>query len=721
MISNFKLMAVVAVLATASSLSLASAELCDFDAVTKNAFDKWDVNEDGRLSINGDEVVYVLTAWGFNLDIAERKNVQDKLQSIDVNADGEVDYNEFQDHARSIASDEEKAAVKECKPHRGATHTHTLHKRRMQEKKQRERNLLAETPIPGLTFDKVALQDESGYKLRQLTAFSSTELKAMVKNFVENKIKPVMNGLKDVSKNIMREIMCGGQNCDSGLEGLIDLIGDHLGALFSYLSGLLLKLVDSIIPSFRIIQSLQVSAGLEAGVNKNGIASSAGAGGLAKADLLVMALVVPGAKSDVNEWLQDKIGFGMMPASVISYFSGDAGFAGNFSVARVLSNAPQNSLGSANLDLEAMAVASAYDALIEFEDKNGNGMYDKGEEAGLKTIELGKLGWQEMTGGTAGEDICTNTRDYSTLTPAQRKQMCQDRFKRDSCSNEELLAYASGCDLKEGTAIAFNSTSAPDNNLPGFSVSVQFETATSPLKDTHGAILTPNASKVSLQITGFPYTKANTFLALKMGVAKAGAAIKTSALVDAKVGNAIKLISGDVSGAVQGYATWDSGVSTDMGFGSVKASEVGEVSGDLGPVGFVGKIAMGADAEAGIQYFVLGDKPNAANIFWDPSVGSGTIPAEDGGLFSGSKLYIFIGCAGGGVLLIAAAVYVGMAGKKPQSGAAFSPAAMEVGRGGGVAMQQHGAAGEWETAQDGEGNMYYHNVVTGQTSWEKPF
>lgn len=161
------------------------------------------------------------------------------------------------------------------------------------------------------------------------------------------------------------------------------------------------------------------------------------------------------------------------------------------------------------------------------------------------------------------------------------------------------------------------------------------------------------------------------------------------------------------------------GVSTDMGFGSVKASEVGEVSADLGPVGFVGKIAMGAHAEAGIQYFVLGDKPGAANIFWDPSVGSGTVPEEDGGLFTGSKLYIFIGCAGGGILLIAVAVYVGMAGKKQPHSEEFSPAAIEVGRGGGVAMQQQ--AGQWQTAEDGEGNMYYHNAVTGETSWEKPF
>ena len=156
----------------------------------------------------------------------------------------------------------------------------------------------------GLHYDAVQVRKPDSFSGRQATLFSSKEVKQMMKAFINAKVKPLMQKLSaQVLSGVMTEIMCksdgGVDKCDQGTRDLIDTIGGHIGALFSHIPGLLLKLTDSFIPTFRMIQSLQGQAA--AGVS--GINGKAAASG----DLAAFAFICPGPNAKVNKFLDESV------------------------------------------------------------------------------------------------------------------------------------------------------------------------------------------------------------------------------------------------------------------------------------------------------------------------------------------------------------------------------------------------------------------------------
>ena len=99
----------------------------------------------------------------------------------------------------------------------------------------------------------------------------------------------------------------------------------------------------------------------------------------------------------------------------------------------------------------------------------------------------------------------------------------------------------------------------------------------------------------------------------------------------------------------------NSGSTKVISDGKVKAAEaVTGISGDLGPIGFLGQVALGGNAKAGIEYFTFtGNKPSM--VFWDPEVIDGdpedSVPPAQFVAKYGS--YMLAGVAGLGVILIA--------------------------------------------------------------------
>ena len=158
----------------------------------------------------------------------------------------------------------------------------------------------------GLHYDAVQVRKPGSFAGRQATLFSSKEVKEMMKAFINAKVKPVMQTLgAEITGGLMTEIMCksdgGADKCDQNTKDLINTIGGHIGALFSYIPGLLLKMTESFIPTFRMVQSLQGQAAT--GVS--------GAGGKASAsgDLAAFAFICPGPNAKVNKFLDEKVCF----------------------------------------------------------------------------------------------------------------------------------------------------------------------------------------------------------------------------------------------------------------------------------------------------------------------------------------------------------------------------------------------------------------------------
>ena len=145
-----------------------------------------------------------------------------------------------------------------------------------------------------------------------------------------------------------------------------------------------------------------------------------------------------------------------------------------------------------------------------------------------------------------------------------------------------------------------------------------------------------------------------------------------NALLEGKVGNVIKFANKAAQDI--GAIRWKdvASVQTDVqnqkviSDGKVKAAAaVAGVSGDLGPIGFLGQVALGGNAKAGVEYFTFsGSKPSM--VFWDPEVVDGdpndSEPAAQFVAKYGS--YMLIGVAGIGVILIAVGLV--MSGSKSE-------------------------------------------------------
>ena len=150
-------------------------------------------------------------------------------------------------------------------------------------------------------------------------------------------------------------------------------------------------------------------------------------------------------------------------------------------------------------------------------------------------------------------------------------------------------------------------------------------------------------------------------LGAKAGMAQAGGNVTANALLEGKVGNVIKFASKAATdiGAIRwkdiASVQTDSGSTKVISDGKVKAAEaVAGISGDLGPIGFLGQVALGGNAKAGVEYFTFaGNKPSM--VFWDPEVVDGnpddSEPAAQFVAKYGS--YMLAGVAGLGVILIA--------------------------------------------------------------------
>ena len=84
---------------------------------------------------------------------------------------------------------------------------------------------------------------------------------------------------------------------------------------------------------------------------------------------------------------------------VAVHFAANGEFKGDFTIVdpTKIDLSKTQKLGSIDLSLQTMGVASAYDSVFEFEDVNNDGEYTVGTDTKGREIKLGQIGWNEIS------------------------------------------------------------------------------------------------------------------------------------------------------------------------------------------------------------------------------------------------------------------------------------------------------------------------------------
>jgi len=286
----------------------------------------------------------------------------------------------------------------------------------------------------------------------------------------------------------------------------------------------------------------------------------------ANLDLLVHLLTFPGSIGAVNEFLHDYLEVSLLPSSAVGYFSADAQYELSFDAA------------SLDFSAQAFALHQSYSKVIEYRDTNGNGRYDEGEE--VSSINLGAVSWAPSTLET----------------------------------------------IDAGGKVVYHIVAHTSDNVVSFTC----DTSTFPVKDAQGQIVSPNATKCTIDITDYPFTAADTLLAMEANVVLVGGTF--SASVEGEVSGVSLGVEPALPELEGGEFNWVSTVSADgaqfevVGAASLSASN--------GIVDFTSDLLVTAAGDytkdARKLVFSFQTPPNPAQVNWDPAVVYGEPASEIG-------------------------------------------------------------------------------------------
>lgn len=277
-------------------------------------------------------------------------------------------------------------------------------------------------------------------------------------------------------------------------------------------------------------------------------------------DLMSHIIIMPG-KSAVANTIFDAVfpGLTVYPSTVVTYFAASANYTLGF-------------LGSnINFAAQAYSALHSYTNIIEYNDKNGNKVYDAGEE--VQIYDLAKDGWSTT---------------YNEITVGKYKV-------------HEVVSTSS-------------------DNVVVFTC----HTSDFPVLDPNGVVIQPNATKCGIEINNFPFTGTGDYLALQATVVSGEGTFQGAE-------SSQVTITPSNSQSLGGYYQWAvSAKATSSGNTQQIAvnANVTTVAGGPGSVkDFTANLAILASGKASADVrqviFSFQTTTNPSAVSWDPSVGYG--------------------------------------------------------------------------------------------------
>lgn len=317
-------------------------------------------------------------------------------------------------------------------------------------------------------------------------------------------------------------------------------------------------ILQDLLPEFVLIMSYESQA-------------TNGTNGAGNFDLLVQLLTFPGSDATVNTLITTLFGVTLYPSTTVSYFT----------------SSDQYSLGftSSNLTFSAQAYAilHTYKTLIEYQDLNGNMVYDAGEE--VQTVNLGDKGWQAAV--------------YN--------------------------------EIPVGKYTVHEVISATNDNVVTFTC----HTSNYPLIDQNGQVIQPNGTKCNIQIQNFTYSQSGTYLALV-----ANTVVAEGNYQDLASGSiSVTPSNSDVIG---GYYQWAVNAQANSKQININANVTTITVNPTTVTDFTSKFVIleSGSIDARQVIFSFQTSPNPSMIFWDPSVGYGVEAVVQ----SSSASYFHLSC-----------------------------------------------------------------------------
>jgi hypothetical protein len=262
-----------------------------------------------------------------------------------------------------------------------------------------------------------------------------------------------------------------------------------------------------------------------------------------------------------------------MPATWLAYYSVQSSFQFSLNWSNLFNT--NNPDTSASFSASTYATGMAFPRLIEFDDVNGNRVYDIDVDTVVSTYEF---------------------VDATTLLPRRWQMMTQTSKSAvaDSGANATLYTFCA----------------TTSDNV----VTIQWTTSDAQVT-TDAGFISPNNTKIDLKIVNFPYVKNTTFLAVESLLTG------LTALIDAASSTQDGVNLGD-KGRVDWVKLADATASGSRKMNVLASSMTKQTSAVLGQSLFAAAVTH----QAGVTYnriFYSFDQANAKYIFWDPSVGYG--------------------------------------------------------------------------------------------------
>jgi len=552
---------------------------CSTEAHALEEFARWDANGDGYVSLEEVEAIIAESLDMENLaSFPElRVEVRAHFRQLDLNPPvGFICMDEFLEAAWVDCPDD--ACV--CSGHaaRNSTGVNATAARRallVVNSTDNRDDVPGVGPIPGLWKAQEQLREDGYFRTRQMAVYNSNQLRALLRAWVERRVQPMLGSVNALGTAILEEVICGGVGqCSFAQWQIVNGMGGLFGSFISQTSAFVAKLVMYLTPSFSLVQTFQLTAKFDndASVldfypfNDVPIAGEVDADSVF--DIVAMLHVVPGGSALVNEFFARTVGIPFMPSVAIAQFSHDGGFDLDFSLAKVIPSLATGGLGAPGTPLfdialldQAVAATTAYDVLLEFDDANGNGLYDADSEAVGNSFRLGELAWEPITHVTS-DGSCMSVTDFALLDLDTLRALCQLRALEYACYDafvtaDDLIAVLEsnpiGCriNVDDPVILAMESRTKPIDAYPGFQFAVQFVTASAALENDLGTLIGPKRAKVSVEIKNFPFSLSGR-RRLALRAAHAGANPQVSTGVSADLDDAFTEYIDSLGGVISG-------------------------------------------------------------------------------------------------------------------------------------------------------------------------
>lgn len=410
---------------------------CTADDYARSQFSLWDASGDALISASEVEsrIAAVVGLPNLSTFPALRASVRAQYRSLDTDAPPGLDAAEFAAAAWARCGHACQCADGRDGPNATRAQLTGV-------------SVAGSTGVPGLWHEIDSLKGDRAGTVQQMTLFNSNQLREMVKLSVEKFVAEKVADLTGASQDVLESVICGGAGLCSAIQlQIITGVGGLFSAFVDVTALFLAKLTTYAVPSFTLLQTFQTRGALGMEVpSLEGIPVGVGGGADALLDVVVLLHVVPGPDKTINKFLANTVRLPLFPAVALAHLAQDGGFSLDFSIASVFSSPGSISPGVPVLDIalqsELTLVATAYDTLLEYDDLNGNGVFDDGEPTG-NSFELAELEWKPIQ-HTTSDGSCMTETDLVLLDLGTLQTICVSRglpLCMTWLEHAELVAY----------------------------------------------------------------------------------------------------------------------------------------------------------------------------------------------------------------------------------------------------------------------------------------